>query len=65
MLSGNEIVLPVRKWNKVAKRIIEIIAPSGLHLDIKMRPWCECCGLFSAMLMLYDLFYLEIQLSKI
>jgi len=38
MLSGNEIVLPVRKWNKVAKRIIEIIAPSGLHLDKKMRP---------------------------
>ena len=35
MLSGNEIVLPVRKWYKVAKRIIEIIAPSGLHLDKK------------------------------
>ena len=33
MLIGDEIVLPVLKWYKVAKRIIEIIAPSGLHLD--------------------------------
>ena len=35
MLIGDEIVPSVRKWYKVAKRIIEIIAPSGLHWDKK------------------------------
>jgi len=35
MLTSNETASPVRKWNKVAKRIIEIIAPSGLHWDKK------------------------------
>lgn len=35
MLVGDEIVPPRRKWYKVAKRIIEIIALSGLHLDKK------------------------------
>lgn len=35
MLTDDEIALPVRKWNKTSKRIIEIIAPSGLHLDKK------------------------------
>ena len=35
MLIGDEIVPPVRKWYKVAKRIIEIIAPSDLHWDKK------------------------------
>ena len=29
-LTDDGIVLPVRKWYKVAKRIIEIIAPGGL-----------------------------------
>lgn len=35
MLARNETASPVLKWYKVAKRIIEIIAPSGLHWDKK------------------------------
>lgn len=35
MLAYDGIALPVRKWYKVAKRIIEIIASSGLHWDKK------------------------------
>ena len=35
ILADDEIVLPVLKWYKPSKRIIEIIAPSGLHLDEK------------------------------
>ena len=35
MLVGDGIALLVLDWYKVAKRIIEIIAPSGLHLDKK------------------------------
>ena len=38
MLIGDEIVLPVLKWYKVAKRIIEIIAPQWLAFGYKMRP---------------------------
>lgn len=34
-LADDGIVLPVRKWYKVAKRIIEIIAPGGLQSNIK------------------------------
>ena len=36
MLVSNEFVLLVLKWYKVAKRVIEIIALSGLHLDKKL-----------------------------
>ena len=38
MLVVGEIVSPVLKWYKQAKRIIEIISLSDLHLDKKMRP---------------------------
>lgn len=35
MIVDDEIVLPVLKWDKTSKRIIEIIATSGLHWDKK------------------------------
>jgi len=37
MIVDDEIVLPVLKWDKTSKRIIEIIASSGLHWDKKKR----------------------------
>ena len=45
MLAGDDIVLLVRKWYKVAKRIIEIIASSGLHWD-KKRDRSESAAVF-------------------
>jgi len=35
MIVDDETVLPVLKWDKTSKRIIEIIASSGLHWDKK------------------------------